>query len=68
TTMLMAVEDSMAEDMEMLVLYGMEGNQRTENSLTFNIWDAAVPVLPLIAQLLLGSLLAVGGFRRYRRR
>ncbi|MCY4573047.1 MAG: fibronectin type III domain-containing protein, partial [Gemmatimonadetes bacterium] len=46
TTMLMAVEDSMAEDMEMLVLYGMEGNQRTENSLTFNIWDAAVPVLP----------------------
>ncbi|MCY4573426.1 MAG: hypothetical protein OXF01_11575, partial [Gemmatimonadetes bacterium] len=43
TTTLMAVEDSMAEDMEMLVLYGMEGNQRTENSLTFNIWDAAVP-------------------------
>ena len=68
TTTLMAVEDSMAEDMEMLVLYGMEGNQRTENSLTFNIWDAAVPALPLIAQLLLGSLLAIGGFRRYRRR
>ena len=68
TTTLMAVEDSMAEDMEMLVLYGMEGNQRTENSLSFNIWDAAVPALPIIAQLLLAAFLAIGGYRRYLRR
>jgi hypothetical protein len=69
TTMLMVTEDGMSEEMEMLILYGMAGDQRTERpDLTFNIWDAAVPALPLIAQLLLGSLLAIGGFRRYLRR
>ena len=67
TTMLMAVEDNMAEDMEMLTVYGMAGDMRT-NSLSFNIWDAAVPALPLIAQLLLAAFLAIGGYRRYLRR
>ena len=52
---------------EKLVLYGMVGNMRT-NELSFYIWDLAVPALPVIAQLLLAALMAVGGYRRYRRR
>ena len=67
TTMVMAVEDNMMEDMEMLTLYGMVGDMRT-NSVTLNLWDAAVPALPLIAQLLLAAFLAIGGYRRYLRR
>ena len=52
---------------EALVLYGTVGNMQT-NSLSFNIWDAAVPALPIIAQLLLAAFLAIGGYRRYLRR
>ena len=52
---------------EKLVLYGMVGNMRT-NDLSFYLWDLAVPALPVIAQLLLAALMAVGGYRRYRRR
>ena len=52
---------------EKLVLYGMVGNMRT-NELSFYIWDLAVPALPVIAQLLLATLMAIGGYRRYRRR
>ncbi len=52
---------------EQLVLYGMAGDMET-NSLTFTIWDAAVPALPLIAQILLAMFLALGGARLYRRR
>ena len=65
--MVMAVEDNMMEDMEMLTLYGMVGDMST-NSVTLNLWDAAVPALPLIAQLLLAAFLAIGGYRRYLRR
>ena len=57
-------DGSMAET---LVLYGMVGNMRT-NDLSFYIWDLAVPALPVIAQLLLAALMAIGGYRRYRRR
>ena len=67
TTMVMAVEDNMAEEMEMLTLYGMVDDMST-NSVSFNLWDAAVPALPLIAQLLLAAFLAIGGYRRYLRR
>ena len=71
TTMLMVTEDGMDDAghgmPEALVLYGMVDGMET-NSLKFNIWDAAVPALPVIAQLLLAALLAVGGRRRYRRR
>ncbi len=52
---------------EQLVLYG-EVNGMEINSLTFTIWDAAVPALPLIAQILLALFLALGGARLYRRR
>ena len=52
---------------ESLVLYGMAGDMET-NSLTFTIWDQAVPSLPLIGQLLLALFLMLGGARLYRRR
>ena len=67
TTMVMAVEDEMMEDMEMLTLEGRVGDMKT-NSVMFYLWDAAVPALPLVAQLLLGLFLALGGYRRYLRR
>ena len=70
STMVMAVEDDMMEDMEELVLYGMTEGMEGEvtGEVMFYIWDAAVPALPIIAQLLLAAFLAVGGYRRYRRR
>ena len=70
STMVTAVEDSMAEDMEELVLYGMTEGMAGEvtGEVKLYLWDAAVPALPVIAQLLLAAFLAVGGFRRYRRR
>ena len=70
STMVMAVEDNMMEDMEELVLYGMTEGMAGEvtGEVKFYLWDAAVPALPVIAQLLLAAFLAVGGYRRYRRR
>ncbi len=68
TTMVMAVEDDMAEDMEELVLYAMAGDIQATGEVKFYLWDAAVPALPIIAQFLLAALMAVGGYRRYRRR
>ena len=59
--------DGGSRDPEMLVLYRMVDGMQT-NSLDFMLWDMAVPALPLIAQLVLAGLLAVGGLRRYRRR
>ena len=63
-----ATEDDMAEDMEELVLYGMVGDMMVEGQVKLYIWDAAVPALPIIAQLLLAAFLAIGGYRRYLRR
>ncbi len=74
STMVMAVEDDMMETVdnmpEELVLYGMAEGMAGEvtGELKFYLWDAAVPALPVIAQLLLAVFLAVGGYRRYRRR
>ena len=71
TTTLMVVEDGLMENegnmTEMLTLEGRVGTMKT-NSLMFYLWDAAVPALPIIAQFLLAALMAVGGYRRYRRR
>ena len=71
TTMVMAVEDNEPDSgsgsPEMLTLYGMVDGMQT-NSVSFYLWDAAVPALPVIAQLLLAAFLALGGYRRYRRR
>ena len=63
-----ATEDNMAEDMEELVLYAMVGDMMVEGHVKLYIWDAAVPALPIIAQLLLAAFLAIGGYRRYLRR
>ena len=74
STMVMAVEDDMMENMdnmpEELVLYGMAEDMAGEvtGEVKFYLWDAAVPALPVIAQLLLAAFLAIGGYRRYRRR
>ena len=70
STMVMAVEDNMMEDMEELVLYGMTEGMAGEvtGEVHLHLWDAAVPALPIIAQLLLAAFLAFGGYRRYRRR
>ena len=69
--MLMIEDDGAGDaghgDPEELTLYGMVGNMQT-NSVSFYLWDAAVPALPLIAQLLLAAFLAIGGYRRYLRR
>ena len=63
--------DEMAENAdnmsEMLTLEGRVGAMKT-NALSFYLWDAAVPALPIIAQLLLAAFLAIGGYRRYLRR
>ena len=71
TTMLMVEEDNMDDSghgsPEMLTVFGMVGNMQT-NSVSFYLWDMAVPALPLIAQLLLAAFLAIGGYRRYLRR
>ncbi len=69
----MAVEDDMMESegnmAEMLTLFlVVDDMQMTDQSVSFYLWDAAVPALPLIAQLLLAALLALGGYRRYLRR
>ena len=73
TTMLMVTEDNMPDagdgtNMgESLVLVGSVDGMEV-GSLEFIIWDAAVPALPIIAQLLLAAFLAIGGYRRYLRR
>ena len=65
-----AVEDGMDEnEAEMLTLFlVVDGMQMSDASVSFHLWDAAVPALPIIAQLLLAAFLAVGGYRRYLRR
>ena len=68
TAMVTAREDRTEEEMETLTIEGLYGSGMKTNTLTFNLWDAAVPALPVIAQLLLAALLAVGGRRRYLRR
>ena len=71
TTMLMATEDGMDDSghasPEMLVVFATADNTQS-NTVSFYIWDMAVPALPIIAQLLLAFFLAIGGYRRYLRR
>ena len=73
TAELMVTEDDLPDSGtndnmgESLVLYGMVDGEEI-NSLTFTIWDQAVPTLPLIGQLLLALFMMVGGARLYRRR
>ena len=66
----MATDDEMMEDeAEMLTLFlVVDDMQMTDQSVSFYLWDAAVPALPAIAQLLLAAFLALGRYRRYLRR
>ena len=70
STEVTAVEDDTPEDREELVLFGVAANNVGEvtGEIRLYLWDAAVPALPLIAQLLLAAFLAIGGYRRYLRR
>ncbi len=70
STVVTAVEDETAEGMEELVLFGVTAGNAGEvmGEVRLRLWDAAVPALPVIAQLLLVVFLAIGGYRRYRRR
>ena len=64
-----AVEDGTAEEGEVLTLFAVvDGVQMTDVSVSFRLWDAAVPALPFVAPLLLAAFLAVGGYRRCVRR
>ena len=69
-TVVIAVEDETAEGMEELVLFGVAAGNAgaVTGEVRLRLWDAAVPALPLVAQLLLAAFLAIGGYRRYRRR
>ena len=67
TAVLSATDDGLDERSEALVLFAETAAGDEVGSLTFTLWDAAVPVLPLAAQLLLASFLAVGVYRRHRR-
>ena len=70
STVVTAVDDGTAEGLEVLVLFGMAADNAGEvqGEVTLHLFDAAVPALPIIAQLLLAAFLAIGGYRRYRRR
>ena len=66
STVVIARDDGTAENREALVLFGVAADNAGEvkGEVTLYLWDAAVPALPVIAQLLLAALLWVSG-RRY---
>ena len=70
STLVTAVEDNTAEGREELVLFGVAADNAGEvtGEVTLHLWDAAVPALPVIAQLLLAALLLWASGRRYRLR
>ena len=70
STVVTAVEDETAEGMEELVLFGVTAGNAGEvtGEVRLRLWDAAVPALPVIAQLLLAAFLLWAGGRRYRLR
>ena len=68
-TMVGAVEDGTAEEAEVLTLFAVvDGVQMPDVSVSFHLWDAAVPALPFAAPLVLAAFLAVGAYRRCVRR
>ena len=67
TATLKVVADDEDERSEALVLVAVAADGDEAGSLTFTLWDASVPVLPLVFQLLLATFLAIGGYRRLRR-
>ena len=68
TAVLTVADDELDEHSEALVLLVTAAGGDDLGSLAFTLWDASVPMLPLVSQLLLAALLGVGGYRRYLRR
>ncbi len=70
STVVIAVEDGTAEGGEELVLFGVAADNAGEvqGEVTLHLWDAAVPALPVVAQLLLAAFLLWASGRRYRLR
>lgn len=68
TATLTVADDGVDERSEVLVLVAAAPAGDEVGRLALTLWDASVPALPLAAQLLLAALLALGGYRRYRRR
>ena len=69
TATLKVVADDEDERSEALVLVAVTADGDEAGELAFTLWDASVPVLPVLARLLLAAaLLAVGGYRRRPRR
>ena len=70
STVVTALEDGTAEGREVLVLFGMAADNAGEvqGEVTLHLWDAAVPALPVVAQLLLAAFLLWVSGRRYRLR
>ena len=68
-TLVEAIKDGTAEEGEVLTLFAVvDGVQMPDVSVSFRLWDAAVPALPFVAPLLLAAFLAIGGYRGYVRR
>ena len=67
TATLTLADDGEDEHSEALVLLVTSAGGDDVGSLKLTLWDASVPMLPLVAQLLLAALLAAGGCRRFRR-
>ena len=72
TTMLVVTDDGMGRlrprHAEVLVLYGMANGESTNSFDVQHLGCCGAGALPVIAQLLLAAFLALGGYRRYRRR
>ena len=66
TAMLTVADDGVDERSEALVLVVTAPGGNNVGSLAFTLWDASVPMLPLVTQLLLAAVLAAGGYRRFR--
>ena len=68
TAMLTVADDGVDEHSEALVLFVTTAEGDDVGSLAFTLWDASVPMLPLVSQLLLAAFLAIGSYRRHLRR
>ena len=64
--MLTVAYDSVDEHSELLVLSVTAAGGDDVGSLEFTLWDASVPMLPFVAQLLLAAFLALGTASRTR--
>ena len=68
TATLTVADDGVDERSEALALVGVGPAGDEVGRLALTLWDASVPALPPAAQLLVAALLALGGYRRHRRR